>query len=419
MPACAAEAAAKIAPAAVFYKKNYSCNLELISERNYPNKVEEYMNTLLNEKLAIDEIISFKEFINNPNPVNSRVLAVIKDDDVVFYAVNPALMKNLLKVNINDNKTNLISNQKHSFIDIFNEWLYQKSVLWTQKHLEEVKRRSHKDLIPFFRDDYIEDISSQDILDFIRRVESRNNYDITHRLYRDIHAVMRYAISVGVITHNVAEPLRGALIPNTVVNQKTISKKELPALLSQITTGKFSEGKIMNYAFQLLALTFLRAQELMGSQWSEINFKEKVWIIPADRMKMRRPHAIHLTLQMIAVLETIKANHFHPIFIFYDKKRDTSIKNERLINSLYKLGYKGKMTAHGFRALASTILNEEGFNPDVIEKQLAHIDSNSVRRAYNRAEYIEDRNKMMQWWSDFIVEQCPTFIESKQATLNL
>jgi integrase len=383
------------------------------------------MNTLLSdkEKITVDEIISYKNFISNPYLIDGKVLAVVKDDDVIFYAVNPALMKTLFKVNskeyINIIETNQTNTNKHNFIDVFNEWLYHKSVTWTLKHLEEVKRRAHKDLIPFFRDDYVEDLTSQDILDFIRRVESRSNYDITHRLYRDIHAVMRYAISIGVITHNVAEPLRGALIPNTVVNQKTIAKKELPVLLSLITSAQFSEGKIMNHAFRLLALNFLRAQELMGGRWNEINFEERVWIIPAERMKMRRPHTVHLTSQMITVLENIKANHFHPTYIFYDKKCDASIKNERLINSLYKIGYKGKMTAHGFRALASTILNEEGFNSDVIEKQLAHIDSNSVRRAYNRAEYIEKRKKMMQWWSDFIVEQCPTFIESKQATLNL
>ena len=383
------------------------------------------MNTLLSnkEKITVDEIISYKNFISNPFLIDGKVLAVVKDDDVMFYAVNPALMKTLFKVNSkeykNINETNQTHTNKHSFIEVFNEWLYQKSVKWTTNHLEEVKRRAHKDLIPFFRDDYVEDITSQDILDFIRRVESRSNYDITHRLYRDIHAVMRYAISIGVITHNVAEPLRGALIPNTVINQKTITKKELPELLTKITLDEFREGKIMFYAFQLLTLSFLRAQELMGAKWSEINFEDKVWTIPAERMKMRRPHTVHLTKQILAVLENIKANFFHPTFVFYDKKYDAHIRNERLINNLYKMGYKGKMTAHGFRALASTILNEQGFNSDVIEKQLAHIDSNSVRRAYNRAEYIEDRNKMMQWWSDFIVEQCPTFIESKQIKLDL
>jgi integrase len=370
-------------------------------------------------KIEVDEITSYKSFIANPQLLKDKILAIVKNDELMFYAVSPSLIKSLSKSQISNSKSDESQNAKHKFIDILNEWPHQKSILWTPRHVLEVQRRANKDLIPFFRDDYVEDITSQDILDFIRRVESRNNFDITHRLYRDIHAVMRYAISIGVITHNIAEPLRGALLPNVVVNQKTISKKELPVLLSEITTAQYSEGKIMNHAFQLLALTFLRAQELMGACWNEISFEDKVWIIPAGRMKMRRPHTVHLTAQMISVLESIQANHHNATYIFYDKKRNTAIKNERLINGLYKIGYKGKMTAHGFRALASTILNEEGFNPDVIEKQLAHIDSNSVRRAYNRAEYIEDRNKMMQWWSDFIVEQCPTFIETKQATLNL
>jgi integrase len=370
-------------------------------------------------KINVDEITSYKSFINNPELIENKVLAIVKNDELIFYAVSPSLIKNLSKANVSITKTEEANHDKHKFVDVLNEWLHQKSLLWTPRHLAEVQRRTNKDLITFFRDDFLEDITSQDILDFIRRVESRNNFDITHRLYRDIHAVMRYAISIGVITHNIAEPLRGALLPNVVVNQKTITKKELPTLLSQISLAKFSEGKIMNHAFQLLALTFLRAQEIMGAQWNEINFEEKIWTVPAERMKMRRPHTIYLTPSIIAVLENVKSNYFHSAYIFYDKKRDAPIKNERLINGLYKIGYKGKMTAHGFRALASTILNEEGFNPDVIEKQLAHIDSNSVRRAYNRAEYIEDRNKMMQWWSDFIVEQCPMFIESKQESLNL
>ena len=311
-------------------------------------------------KINVDEITSYKSFINNPELIENKVLAVVKNDELMFYAVSPSLIKNLSKVNVSVTKTEEANHDKHKFVDVLNEWLHQKSLLWTPRHLAEVQRRTNKDLITFFRDDFLEDITSQDILDFIRRVESRNNFDITHRLYRDIHAVMRYAISIGVITHNIAEPLRGALLPNVVVNQKTITKKELPTLLSQISLAKFSEGKIMNHAFQLLALTFLRAQEIMGAQWNEINFEEKIWTVPAERMKMRRPHTIYLTPQIIAVLENIKSNYFHATYIFYDKKRDAAIKNERLINGLYKIGYKGKMTAHGFRALASTVLNEEG-----------------------------------------------------------
>jgi integrase len=283
-----------------------------------------------NLRVNVDEIASYKNFVKNPELIKDKILAIVKNDELMFYAISPSLIKNLFKGNVNtpNSQESDQKKKKHKFTDVLSEWLNQKSLLWTPRHLAEVHRRTNKDLITFFRDDFIEDITSQDILDFIRRVESRNNFDITHRLYRDIHAVMRYAISIGTITHNIAEPLRGALLPNVVVNQKTITKKELPTLLSQISLAKFSEGKIMNHAFQLLALTFLRAQELMGGVWNEVNFEEKVWIIPAERMKMRRPHAVYLTPQMITVLETIKANHFHSTYIFYDKKRDTSIKNE-------------------------------------------------------------------------------------------
>jgi integrase len=139
------------------------------------------------------------------------------------------------------------------------------------------------------------------------------------------------------------------------------------------------------------------------------------------RKKMTNIKIMNITKNQFQclILEKIQKDHFHPRYVFYDAARKTHIKIERLINSLYKIGYKGKMTAHGFRALASTVLNEAGFNPDIIEKQLAHVDSNSVRRAYNRAQYIVDRNKMMQWWSDFIVDRCPTFIQSDQKELNL
>jgi integrase len=232
-------------------------------------------NNDLHLRINVDEIASYKNFINNPQLIKNKILAIVKNDELMFYAVSPALMKNLSSPNVAAIKSDEADHKKHKFVDVLNEWLHQKSISWTPRHLSEVQRRTSKDIVTFFRDDFIEDITTQDILDFIRRVESRNNFDITHRLYRDIHAVMRYAISIGAITHNIAEPLRGALLPNVVVNQKTITKKELPALLSQITTAQFSEGKIMNHAFQLLALTFLRAQELMGGVGAKLILKKR------------------------------------------------------------------------------------------------------------------------------------------------
>jgi integrase len=369
--------------------------------------------------LKIDAVTSFNNFFNDPSIVKhnaDKILGVIQNDELLFYVVSPSHLEKLSNIN---NLEKHIPSEDHLFKDIANEWLFQKSKLWTLRHLNEVKRRLNKDVLPIFGNRTITSISTQEILEIIRNVEKRNRYDLSHRILRDTQSIMRYAISIGVASQNYAAPLNDALIPHVTQNQKTINQDEIPDLLKRLTSYSFKEGPVLNYAFQLLTLTFVRAQELMGAEWAEFNLKEKVWTIPKERMKKRKEHTVFLSQQSCSILEKIQKDHFHSRYVFYDEARQTHIKIERLINSLYKIGYKGKMTAHGFRALASTILNEVGFNPDIIEKQLAHVDTNSVRRAYNRAQYIEDRNKMMQWWSDFIVDRCPTFIKSDQKELNL
>ncbi len=375
------------------------------------------MNKIIkNSSLKIDVVTSFNHFFNDPAIIKNnpeKVFGVIQDNELLFYVIPYSHIAN---ASFSSGKNKLIN---YLFSDVANEWFLQKSKLWTPRHLSEVKRRLDKDLFPIFAHRDIATISSQDILEIIRNIEARHKYDLAHRILRDIQSIMRYAISIGAIQHNFAEPIKDALIPHVVQNQKTIHKNQLPHLLSVISTYSFKEGLVLNYAFQLLALTFVRAQELMGAKWAEFDLKNKTWTIPKERMKKRKEHVVFLSTQSCLVLERIQKDFFHPMYVFYDQRTHLPIKVERLINSLYKVGYKGKMTAHGFRALASTVLNEAGFNPDVIEKQLAHVDANSVRRAYNRAEYIEDRNKMMQWWGDFISDQCHLFNEAHQAELNL
>lgn len=369
------------------------------------------------QKVKIDRVTSLKQFMKSPHHEKNsgQVIAITDNDELIFYLVNPAFLEEheLTSNNFQDTKAH------HSLYDVAQEWINQKSRLWTPRHIEEVKRRLNKDLYTYFEGMAIESIASQDVLNFIRKIESRKRFDLAHRLFRDLHSIMQYAGSTGLIEINPTDAVKGALMPHVVANQKTIQKEDLPHMLSLLVTSKFPEGKAINYAFILLTLTFVRAQELMGAKWEEFNIEERIWTIPLERMKMRKSHTVYLSDQALLVIDKIKAENFHTEYLFYNKEKFSVIKNERLINSLYKIGYKGKMTAHGFRALASTILNEQGFNPDIIERQLAHVDPNSVRRAYNRAEYIKDRNDMMQWWSNFILEQCPTFIESKQEILNL
>jgi integrase len=168
--------------------------------------------------------------------------------------------------------------------------------------------------------------------------------------------------------------------------------------------AKYDEtgDKQTRLALQLLAQTFVRTNELIGAQWVEFDLDNAMWVIPAGRMKMKAEHIVPLSHQALAILTELKELAGGSRFVFPGRNRDKPISNNTMLFALYRLGYKGKMTGHGFRAVASTILNETGFNPDVIERQLAHCERNEVRGAYNRAEYLPERKRMMQHWADYI-----------------
>lgn len=158
-------------------------------------------------------------------------------------------------------------------------------------------------------------------------------------------------------------------------------------------------GKQTRLALQLLAQTFVRTNELIGAEWVEFDLDNALWIIPAGRMKMKTEHIVPLASQALAILEQLKEIAGPSRYVLPGRNPSKPISNNTMLFALYRLGYKGKMTGHGFRAVASTILNETGFNPDVIERQLARCERNEVRGAYNRAEYLQERKKMMQHWA--------------------
>ncbi len=151
-----------------------------------------------------------------------------------------------------------------------------------------------------------------------------------------------------------------------------------------------------------MALTFVRTKELIGAQWSEIDFETAEWRIPAERMKMRDPHFVPLSRQAIALLREAEKITSGRQYVFQSPKGRTHISNNTILYALYRLGYHSRMTGHGFRGLASTMLHEQGFNPDVIERQLAHAERNKVRAAYNHAQYLPERRRMMQHWADHL-----------------
>ncbi|MDR2724129.1 MAG: site-specific integrase [Holosporaceae bacterium] len=200
---------------------------------------------------------------------------------------------------------------------------------------------------------------------------------------------------------DITADLRGALHPLKKEHNPHFSEKEFREFLKNFLNLKGE--KLSKLALKLLILTFVRSVELRGARWSEFDFEKKEWRIPAKRMKMKEQHIVHLSKQTIAVLEEVKKISLEDNLLFPNKYNQSKIMNIATLCALLKYnGYQGKITTHGFRATASTILNENGFKPDVIERQLAHCEHNEVRRAYNHAQYLPERREMMDWWGNYV-----------------
>ncbi|MGB9154540.1 MAG: integrase arm-type DNA-binding domain-containing protein [Alphaproteobacteria bacterium] len=248
----------------------------------------------------------------------------------------------------------------------------------------------------------IQDITTLDLVSCLEAVEKRGILETAHRVKQLLQQVFRYAVRRGLITHNPAGDLRDILAFPEKNNFACIHPSELFGLLDSISV--YNGDALTKVAMKLLAYTFVRTGELIGARWEEIDWARQEWQIPAERMKMKRDHIVPLARQTIALLESLKTITGNREFIFHaPANKDKHLSNGAILGALRRMGYAGRMTGHGFRALASTILNEQRkYHPDVIERQLAHAERNEVRAAYNRAEYLLERKVMMQEWADYL-----------------
>lgn len=249
-------------------------------------------------------------------------------------------------------------------------------------------------------------IEAPEILQVLRGVEARDRLETARRLRSIVGSVFRFAVATGRASNDPTAALRGALIAPTVRPRAAIVEPTALGELLRAINGHNGMPEV-RCGLQLLALTFVRPGELRGAEWAEIDFNRAVWTIPGARMKMRRPHRVPLAHQTIDVLKNLRAlTGKSELIVPGARGRGRPLSENTLNAALRRLGYtKDEMTAHGFRAAASSILNESGiWNPDAIEAQLAHIEGNAVRRAYARAEFWDERVKMMQWWADRLDE---------------
>lgn len=292
----------------------------------------------------------------------------------------------------------------NSFEAVAREWFEKHARAWVATHAKDVLRRLEGNLFPELGHRPIDAIDAPELLATVRKIEARGSHDLAHRVLSMSGQAFRYGVATGRCARDVAADLRGALTPNVKKHQAAVRPEELPDLLRKIATYDQEGGDTLTrLALQLLGATFVRTGELLGATWDEFDLDAGLWAIPAGRMKMKAEHLVPLSSQALAILEELRPLGCGSRYLFPGRNRDKPLSNNTMLFALYRLGYKGRMTGHGFRAVASTVLNESGlFRPDVIERQLAHCERNEVRGAYNRAEYLPERRKMMQWWGDYL-----------------
>jgi integrase len=291
----------------------------------------------------------------------------------------------------------------NSFGSVAARWLEHWADGKSPRHVDSVRRRMAADILPGLGARPIANIEAPELVAMAKAIEERGARDIAKRALETTGQVFRYAIAHGYARRNPAAEIRSSdiLRPTRKVNYARIDGKELSDLLKSI---EVYQGKhVTRLAIKLMALTFVRTSELIGAKWTEFDLEAARWDIPASRMKMRTPHIVPLAKQTIEVLEMLRLLSGNSEWLFPgDRSSAKPISNNTILKALERMGYKGKMTGHGFRGLASTLLHERGYAHEHIELQLAHAPRNAVSAAYNHALYLEPRAKMMRDWADFL-----------------
>lgn len=312
---------------------------------------------------------------------------------------------------------------ENSFEAVAREW-HSKQV-WSKKHTQVILRSLELNAFPYIGMLPIHKITARDILYMLRIMENRNALDIARRVNQRCVEVFEYAIVQSLCDNNPAIGRSKAIKSVERKHRAHLHAKYIPEFLTVLETYRGSTK--VKLAMQLLWLTFVRPGELRNAKWEDIDEENALWRIPAEQMKMKRPHLVPLSSQALKILKQLRPITGKTMFLFPSERNtikpisDVALLKVLKILGFHKDSYKGKMTAqqmqewtesgkpfvpHGIRGTASTVLNEIGkFNADVIERQLAHIERNSVRAAYNHAEYLDDRTRMMQWWADFLDNQ--------------
>ncbi len=291
----------------------------------------------------------------------------------------------------------------NQFETVAMEWLERQKNRWTPKHTTKILNALKRYAFPDLGQRSIADINAPELLRTMRKVEAKGIHETSMKVLQSCGAVFRYGIVTGRCDSNPAADLKGALTRPNPTPQAALNAQELPTFLA--TLEKYQGHIQTKLAMKLIIFTFVRTTELRAAEWQEFDLdaSEPIWRIPAARMKMRNDHLVPLAPQVVALLRQAHTLSGQGRLVFPSQSSASKpISQNTMIYALYRMGYHSRATMHGFRATASTILNEQGWRADVIERQLAHVEQNKVRAVYNRAEYLAERREMMLAWADYL-----------------
>ena len=292
---------------------------------------------------------------------------------------------------------------EHSFESVARAWWAQWKGARSPRHADQVMRRFEANVFPCIGARPVTDVQAPDLVAMLKAIEARGVNDLAKRALQTTGQVFRYAIAHGRAVRNPAAEIKpgDVLASRQKQNLARIEAKELPELLRHIDA--YQGAAITRLAMKLMAMTFVRTSELIGARWSEFDLDAGRWDIPAARMKMRTPHIVPLSSQAIEVLRTLQVVTGSGVLLFPGERDHAKpMSNNTILGALARMGYKHRMTGHGFRGVASTQLHEMGFDHAHIELQLAHQERNAVSASYNHALHLKARTKMMQHWADYL-----------------
>ncbi|WP_192949976.1 integrase arm-type DNA-binding domain-containing protein [Klebsiella pneumoniae] len=281
------------------------------------------------------------------------------------------------------------------------EWHGTKVSRWSEGYASDIIEAFNKDIFPYIGQQPVNEIKPLVLLNVLRRMESRGATEKAKKVRQRCSEVFRYAIVTGRAEYNPAADLTSAMSGHESKHYPFLTVEELPDFFKALSG--YTGSPLIVLAARLLILTGVRTGELRGAFWSEFDLEKAVWEIPAERMKMKRPHLVPLSTQALEIVQQLKVMSGQYPLVFPGRNDPRKTMSEASINQVFKrIGYTGKVTGHGFRHTMSTILHEEGFNTAWIETQLAHVDKNAIRGTYNHALYLEGRKEMMQWYGDYV-----------------